>query len=156
MEQEIIKPCTCKICVNACERYPGWMTPEEAEQAIDSGYALKLMVDWFEDYNGEGNVEVLAPASKGFEGSRAPEISYEGSMFASLLAHYWSPGPCVFLKNRRCSIHYSGFKPIHCRTFSCIESESYVSKHEVAGLWQSKKGAEVMRKWEKALEARKQ
>lgn len=153
MEQEITKPCTCQTCVRACEKYPGWMTPEEAEKAIDAGYAPKLMIDWLSDFE-DGNVEVLAPASEGSEGGRAPEMPYEGSIFAILYAHDWCPGRCVLLKDGLCTIHDSGFKPIHCRRASCDPKQSAVSKHEVADLWRGEKGTAVMQKWKEALEAR--
>jgi Fe-S-cluster containining protein len=147
MKQQKQDSCTCEKCVGACEHNPGWMTPQEARAAIRAGLANRLMRDWLEPSDELGNetrVWVLAPASIGCEGEDAPEMPF--------MAFYmgWSKGRCTFLKNGRCEIHDSGFKPIHCRVALACDQEYNiiaVNNFEVARLWDSDLGRQVIEEW---------
>lgn len=143
--------CTCRECVDACKHYPGWMTPEEADKAINEGLAKRLMLDWFcadKEFNYK-KIFVLCPASLGYEGKKAPE----DIGFSPLLVGYF-PGRCTFLKNDRCEIHSSGHKPMHCREGrACVDDgkTGYGEKIKVARLWNTTEGKALLRKWRKLV-----
>src|SRR5262245_51533200 len=111
--------CTCEKCIRACQRAPGWMSPEEARKAIDNGYADRLMRDWFEPSSKYGNKEriyVLAPASLGCEGKDAPEVDRE-DLHNIIRGLEWNKGRCTFFNDEgRCEVHESGFKPLQCKS----------------------------------------
>jgi hypothetical protein len=89
-------PCACDICVSYCKR-PGWWTLKEAERAVDSGFASRMMLEMAPDRS----FGVLAPAFKGSEGFFAlQETASQG---------------CNFLKNNLCELHGTGYQPLECR-----------------------------------------
>lgn len=132
--------CTCDKCIQACENTPGWFTPQEAEQALNAGLAKRLMLDW---WAADENIYVLSPASEGLGGGRAPELT-----FFNLFTTGW--GQCVFLKDSRCEIHSSGFKPKLCRETLCC-TETYPSKEVVVEDWASDYGKSLIERWKKEV-----
>lgn len=143
--------CTCSQCVSCCEFYPGWFTPEEAQKAIDAGHGDKLMVDWFTDYSKDScpDIEALIPASVGYAGGYAPDAP---SGFMAMFSGWSGPGRCVFLKNRRCSLHKTDFKPLECRSsLSCKDSDEEMlnnpRKQNIYKLWDTPEGRALVKKW---------
>ncbi len=139
--------CTCHQCVRACHLNPGWPTPEEAEKAIEAGHAGRLMLDWWVDF--PGNIEILCPASEGFEGERAPEPE-EGfiAMFSG-----WCKGRCTFLtSDNKCEIHQSGFKPQECReALVCSSIGGFAEHKKVAMLWNTDEARSLIERWKKLV-----
>jgi Fe-S-cluster containining protein len=112
------------------------MTPDEAEKAIEQGFGARLMADWW--VGKDENIFVLCPASLGYEGKDAPEISLF-NLFSGL-------GQCTFLKDNLCEIHDSGFKPLLCRETLCC-GEHYPSKEQVVPLWNTDRGRALVERW---------
>src|SRR5512138_188639 len=56
------EPCSCEVCLAYCQR-PGWWTVAEARQAIQKGYAGRMMLE----VAPEGGWAVLSPAFRGCE-----------------------------------------------------------------------------------------
>lgn len=140
--------CKCDRCVSLCRRNPGWMTPEEAQKAIEAGFAKSLMRDWLEPCDEVGNEEriyLLAPASEGCEGQDAPEFDF----FTFLTNTNLCKGPCVLLEDGLCKIHDSGFKPIQCRENHGHGKDGYVvTNYDVAKLWDTEIGKQTLANWE--------
>ena len=141
--------CTCTRCIECCKHNPGWMTPEEAAAAIDAGHSGRLMLDWLEpcdELKNKKRIYILAPASIGHEGSNAPEMpSFDLT---------WSKGRCTFLKNNRCEIHNSGFKPLQCReSLACNPSRSigYLNNYAIAPLWKTGEAKSIVKRWKSLL-----
>lgn len=90
------EPCSCAVCTGYCAR-PGWWTVEEAEVAIQAGYAGRMMLELAP----ERCFGVLAPAFRGCEGSYAiQEYQHNG---------------CTFFTGGLCELHGSGHMPLECR-----------------------------------------
>lgn len=118
--------CTCKDCVSACYKKPGWFLPEEIKPAADllglteqEFFDRYLMVDYF--LNPDQKQFVLSPAIVGSEPGK--EFPLDPS------------GQCVFLKNDLCSIH--GAKPYECKYLDHRENhDPNNSRHQaVAETW---------------------
>src|SRR5512143_3320363 len=90
------EPCACSVCVGYCQR-PGWWTVEEARQAIQAGYASRMMLEMSPDRA----FGVLAPAFSGCE-----------TQFA---ANEYAQRGCTFFKELRCELHGTGLMPLECR-----------------------------------------
>ena len=90
------EPCSCKICVNYCQR-PGWWTVEEAIKAINEGLAYRMMLE----ISPELNFGVLSPSFKGNECNYAFQI--------------FSKQGCTFLSNGLCELFGTGLQPLECR-----------------------------------------
>jgi hypothetical protein len=90
------KPCSCEVCVGYCKR-PGWWTVDEAERAVEAGYASRMMLEMAP----ERSFGVLSPAFKGCEGDFA-------------LERCASQG-CTFLKDNLCELFGTGHQPLECR-----------------------------------------
>lgn len=76
---------------------PGWWTVQEAQKAIDAGYAPRVMLEMAPDLS----FGVLSPAFKSCEGGFA-------------LQEFYGCG-CTLLKNNLCELFDSGFSPLECR-----------------------------------------
>jgi len=88
--------CSCEVCLTFCVR-PGWWSVEEANQAIELGYADRMMLE----VSPELTFGVLSPAFKGCEMNFAlQEFSYNG---------------CTFLENDLCELFGSGIEPLECK-----------------------------------------
>lgn len=146
MSRGSLKSCTCAACIQACVEMPGWMTPEEAECAIQAGYGSALMLDWLEPCDEIGNVDeilVLCPACAQCDGRRAPVMP----PFPLNLS--WVKGRCVLLtRDGRCEIHNSGFKPAQCRlSRRCHPSAKCTSNYTIARLWDTEDGRRIVAGW---------
>lgn len=89
-------PCSCDMCRSYCKR-PGWWTVTEAEQAIEAGYASRMMLEMAPGFN----FGVLSPAFKGCE----VKFAYN---------EYAARG-CTFLVDDKCELHGTGYQPLECR-----------------------------------------
>jgi hypothetical protein len=89
-------PCSCEICKNYCMR-PGWWTVKEAESAIRSGHAKRMMLE----VSPERDFGVLSPAFKGNEGNYSLQI--------------FAKNGCTFLENGWCELFGTGLQPLECR-----------------------------------------
>ena len=142
--QRGVRPCSCGQCVSLCERNPGWMTPAEAIKAIAAGHRNRLMRDWLEPSSEVGNDErlyLLAAASIGCEGGDAPEFEQ-----MDLLMGNCSKGQCTFLKDGRCEIHATDYKPKQCReSLGCEHSGP--DNYEMARLWNTDEGRNALAAW---------
>lgn len=141
----VVRPCSCSECIDLCRRNPGWMTPAEANAAIDAGLAKRLMRDWLEpctEYGNDEKIWILAPASEGCEGLDAPECDSWVSAFMG----NWCKGQCTFLRDGKCEIHDSGFKPRQCReTLGC--TGEHTTNYEIAKHWDTDEGRTVVERW---------
>lgn len=146
--------CTCAACVSNCRHMPGWMTPAEATAAMDAGMARNLMLDWYgRQSTGEDTVFVICPAAVGREADLAATTDelYPTLAHIMLLAagrDCMVPQPCSLLKDERCTIHDSGFKPRMCReSFQCRTDDEYVDKHAMVPEWDTDAGRTVVARW---------
>lgn len=132
--------CSCVECCSACKSYPGWMNFEEAKKAIDAGLANKLMLDYYTPdarYGNSENIWVLCPAIVGYEGKEAAS---------------WPEGKCTFFKNKKCTIHSSGFKPQQCRsTFICKNEGD--DKKAFLPTWDTPKAKALIEQWRHLVES---
>lgn len=88
--------CSCKTCVHFCQR-PGWWTVFEASQAINHGFANRMMLEVSPDHR----FGVLSPAFKGNEGNYSLQI--------------FSKQGCTFLSDGLCELFNTGIQPLECR-----------------------------------------
>ena len=130
--------CDCDKCKGMCKR-PCWPTPKEAKKLIDSGYAKRLMLDY---WAAEPNIYIVCPALKGYEGKETP---------------YWPSGEkgCTFQDSKGlCEIHDKKLKPIEGRVahHSEIGNGSGLDLHKaVAKLWNSKEGRDIVLLWKQKV-----
>lgn len=143
--------CFCEKCASLCRRNPGWMTPDEAEAAINAGMQGRLMQDWIDPDISVGNDEmifVLGPACVGHEGDMAPATPDD-----FFTAWFWEKGRCTFLTAQDlCEIHDSGFKPVECREASgCQPRPDFDRDADLrmfAEAWGSERGLALMERWD--------
>jgi hypothetical protein len=125
------EPCSCEVCLAYCQR-PGWWTVAEARQAIEKGYAGRMMLE----VAPEGGWAVLSPAFYGSEGFIAvQETSHNG---------------CNFLKNNLCELFGTGVQPLECRF--CHHERVGQGKDCHAALerdWHSPEGQALVDEWKK-------
>jgi hypothetical protein len=103
--------CACEACRSSCENRPGWFAPGEATRAaqhlgltLEQLFAEKLVIDWYEDLDGE-EVEVLAPATeRQTPGTRATEEDPR------------HPSRCRLLGAHGCLLPFE-LRPIECRSY---------------------------------------
>jgi hypothetical protein len=111
---------------------PGWWTVAEARQAIEKGYAGRMMLE----VAPEGGWAVLSPAFYGSEGFIAvQETSHNG---------------CNFLKNNLCELFGTGVQPLECRF--CHHERVGQGKDCHAALerdWHSPEGQALVDEWKK-------
>ena len=127
------KPCSCEICMNYCQR-PGWWSVDEATQAIDTGYADRIMLEM----SPELTFGVLSPAFKGNEG----EIAVQ----------FYSQNGCTFLSGNRCELYGTGFQPMECRF--CHHTRKGMGKecHSAIEMdWHSQAGQRLVIRWMKLM-----
>lgn len=123
------KPCSCEICLNYCQR-PGWWSVDEATQAIDAGYAYRIMLE----ISPEFTFGVLSPAFKGNEGEIAVQL--------------FSQNGCTFLCGNLCELFGTGFQPMECRY--CHHTRKGVGKkcHSAIEMdWHSQAGQRLVIRW---------
>lgn len=137
-------PCSCSTCVGYCESNPGWPTPSEAALLLDAGHAGRLMLDrWFAE-DGLPDVDLLMPAARGYEGTRARHPSG----LAILLEGGYRRGACTFLTGEgRCAIYGEPGRPVECRAAHHAD-RTYVGLHrDVAATWHTDEGRAVVARW---------
>ena len=122
-------PCTCEICLYFCNR-PGWWTVAEAKDAMEHGYAKRMMLELAPDYS----FGVLSPAFKGNE--------------AYFALQEYAKNTCTFLVDNRCTIFQRTFQPIECRF--CHHDRiglGSLCHAQVGKDWNSHKGMRLVREW---------
>jgi len=121
-----------------CERRPCWGTLEETKKLINSGFADRLMVDYWVGTEGlsiDGNVYLVSPAIKGFEGGFAPDRPV---------------GVCTFLGfDNKCYLHDLGLKPQEARMVShdTKNADSFNLRKSIVETWNTAEGQDVVESW---------
>jgi len=139
--------CSCDKCKAICLN-PGWFSPSDALAAMEAGLSSKMMLDYYID---SPMVYILAPASEGCAGTRAPntdELSLGVGIFARLLG-LENKGRCVFLnEDELCNLHDTAYKPAQCRAnFGCTKTEKDLSNDDMAAMWRAPEAQELCRRW---------
>jgi len=88
--------CACEVCRGFCVR-PGWWVVNEARQALNQGYARRMMLEISPDRA----FGVLSPAFAGCEGAIA--------------SNRFAGRGCTFLRGGLCELFGSGVQPMECR-----------------------------------------
>jgi len=123
------KPCLCKICMNYCQR-PGWWTVEEAQKAIEAGYAYRMMLEM----SPERDFGVLSPAFKGNECNYALQ--------------YFSNRGCTFLNAGLCELHGTGLLPLECGYCHHERKGLGLNCHlDIEKDWNSQYGKKLIVRW---------
>jgi hypothetical protein len=123
------EPCSCKKCLDYCQR-PGWWALEEAEKAINAGFAKRMMLE----ISPEHNFGVLSPAFKGNEGNYALQI--------------FSNNNCTFLQNNLCELFGTGFQPVECRYCHHSRKGSGLKCHtDIEKDWKTANGKRLIVRW---------
>lgn len=123
------EPCSCDICRNYCIR-PGWWIVEEAEKALTTGLANRMMLE----LSPEKNFGVLSPAFKGNEGNFALQI--------------FSKNGCTFLINGLCELFGTGLQPLECRFCHHDRKGLGLTCHsDIEKDWNTKYGKSLVVKW---------
>jgi hypothetical protein len=124
-------PCTCEVCRGYCAR-PGWWTVSQAANAIQAGYAGRMMLEMSPDRA----FGVLAPAFKGCEGQFS-------------LQRYARRG-CTFLKDDLCELFGTGFQPLECRFCHHDRPSQGPQCHaDLEKDWHTPTGASLVVQWSK-------
>jgi hypothetical protein len=121
--------CACPVCQYFCNR-PGWWLVAQAREAIETGYAHRMMLEVSPDHS----FYVLSPAFKGNEGNFALQI--------------YSKNGCTFLEDSRCSIHNESFQPAECRF--CHHDRlgrGEICHLEIERDWNTSKGKRLVKQW---------
>ena len=123
--------CKCSICQRYCQQKPCWGTPEDIKKLIGSGYANRLMLNYYTKTKGE-NVYFPSTAVKGYEGKPAP---------------FWPGGICTFynFETGLCEIHT--LKPLEGKTVYHESSEE--NTHIlIVSTWDTEDAQIVRVKWQ--------
>lgn len=129
--------CECERCSVMCQA-PCCGTPEDINKLMKAGYANRLMFDDWPDW--DGGSDMLKPAMKGSEGSRAPwETRTEEG--------------CTFWKDGKCELHKSGLKPIQGKLVTHDSSDEQIQWiiDKIRRSWKTKKAKAVIKKWKKFM-----
>ncbi len=122
-------PCSCPVCTGYCAR-PGWWTVEEAERAIATGLAFRMMLE----FSPERTFSVLSPAFKGCEANFSLDL--------------YSRNGCTFLQENLCELHGSGHQPLECR--HCHHADPSAGPRCHAAIerdWNTPAGQALVAKW---------
>jgi len=123
------EPCSCDICRSYCIR-PGWWSVEEAEKAVQAGFADRMMLE----ISPERSFGVLSPAFKGNEGNYSLQV--------------FSKKGCTFLKNGLCEIFGTEFQPLECRYCHHDRKGLGIKCHsDIEKEWKSKRGQILIVNW---------
>lgn len=127
--------CNCEKCISMCsDNKPCWGLPEEIERIIELGYSDKLMLVYYLNKNLKP-VQILAPALIGYEKKIAPVIQR---------------GRCTFLDSQNeCILHKYELKPLEGRVASCKSVNCIQLREDLASLWDTEKGKDLVKKWKK-------
>ncbi len=150
------KSCTCDNCVNGCKSRPCWGTPGDIKKIISAGFEKQLMLDYWSDINAavvsniknmpfddilndmvdsiiRNEVDIIAPAIKGYEYEKAPFLPI---------------GECTFLENDRCILHSLGLKPLEGKIAICKPNSDNNYDHPyVAKLWDNDDAKFLIEEW---------
>lgn len=127
------EPCSCEICRNYCLR-PGWWTVEEAEKAVASGLAGRMMLE----LSPERDFGVLSPAFRGNEGDFAWQL--------------FAKNGCTFYRDGLCELYGSGLQPLECRFCHHDRRGLGLKCHlEIAKNWKTKQGQYLIVRWGQAI-----
>jgi hypothetical protein len=122
-------PCSCDICVSYCKR-PGWWTVEEAQKAIETGFANRMMLE----ISPEQNFGVLSPAFKGNEGDYALQV--------------FSNRGCTFLNGGLCELFGTGLQPLECRYCHHARKNLGIKCHlDIENDWKTESAKRLIVKW---------
>ncbi len=123
------EPCSCQICKNYCLR-PGWWTVDEAEKAVESGLANRMMLE----ISPEHDFGVLSPAFKGNESNYALQI--------------FSNNGCTFYIHGFCELFGTGLQPLECRFCHHDRKGLGLQCHlDIEKDWKTKQGQKLIVKW---------
>ena len=123
------EPCSCPVCVSYCER-PGWWTVEEAANAINAGYANRMMLE----ISPEKTFAVLSPAFKGGECNYALQIH--------------SKNGCTFFSKGLCELYGTGLQPLECRYCHHTRKGMGQKCHlDIEKDWNTEQGKRLIVKW---------
>jgi hypothetical protein len=128
------KACSCDVCKHYCLR-PGWWTVEEAQKAIESGLAPRMMLE----LSPKRDFGVLSPAFKGNEAAYALQIH--------------SQNGCTFLTgNGLCELFGTGRQPLECRFCHHKRRGAGNQCHlDIEKDWNTAEGRKLIGIWGKAL-----
>lgn len=127
--------CNCGVCVGACMIQPGIFAPGEAKKAakllgVSEAQFIKdyIVIDYWEpdDSTQWKRVEFLAPRKTG----DAEKHIHDGK---ADWTYGFIRGECVFLKERRCTIHEA--KPAECRISNPCDPNWKNRKPEIVAKW---------------------
>jgi len=123
------EPCSCEVCKNYCIR-PGWWTVDEANLAINLGYASRMMLE----VSPEKTFGVISPAFKGCE--------------LNFALQEFSKNGCTFYKNELCELFGTPVQPLECR-FCHHERVGLGNKchADIEKDWNTHAGQKVVKKW---------
>jgi len=120
---------------------------------IDAGLGDKLMLDWMEPSEKLGTdhrIYVLCPASHGHEADLAPgmdDFYPGGSLLGGLFGMPFASQPCTLLKDGKCTIHDTTFKPRMCREVFACKAGTGPDKYDMAPEWNSQEGRSLVASW---------
>lgn len=135
MSDQEWEACSCQTCQDMCRRRPCWPAPDEARQLIEMGYGKRMMLDYWSGY--PDDIEIVAPANNEYEGRKAGLFPF---------------GRCVFLTEEGlCELHNTGAKPMEGRLAMCGDRTPYGLHQDVAEMWDSEEGREVVELWRKEV-----
>ena len=121
--------CTCDVCRSFCQR-PGWWTVEEAEKAVDAGFAGRMMLE----ISPELDFGVLSPAFKGNESNYALKA--------------FSKNGCTFLDNGLCTLYGTGFQPLECLYCHHTRKGKGLKCHtDIERDWKTRNGQKLIVRW---------
>lgn len=121
--------CACEICRSYCMR-PGWWTVEEAQKAIEAGYARRMMLELAPDFS----FGVISPAFKGCE--------------ANFALQNLSNNGCNFYIAGKCELYDKGLVPLECRF--CHHDrvgQGQLCHQDLEEEWKSPEGQALVKKW---------
>ncbi len=123
------EPCSCQICKNYCLR-PGWWTVDEAEKAIESGLANRMMLE----ISPERDFGVLSPAFKGNESNYALQL--------------FSKNGCTFYNHELCELFGTGLQPLECRYCHHDREGKGLRCHlDIEKDWKREQGQKLIVRW---------
>ena len=123
------EPCSCNVCRNYCFR-PGWWLVCEAREAIEQGYANRMMLEFSPDLS----FGVLSPAFKNNE--------------ANFALKTFSKNGCTFFINQKCTLFGKSFQPLECRF--CHQTRFGLGEkchHAIEQDWKTSKGKRLIENW---------
>lgn len=122
-------PCSCDVCKSYCIR-PGWWTVDEAEKALISGLANRMMLE----VSPELDTFVLSPAFKGNECNFALQI--------------FSKNGCTFFRNELCELFGTGLEPLECRfCHHSRKGKGRLCHLAIEKEWKTERGQSLVIKW---------